>query len=185
MFLKIFACFFFNSFEKKVLKELSYNRLLLLNFIVKRVFSVNSNHPYSIHYTTKVGGSREQFIIEDNSISALISLAISGGCYIQIHEETKLYIGKGTLWAPNITIVTGNHDLLNREKYLKKDIKIGRNCWLAAGCVILPGVEIGDNVTVAANAVVNKSFPSNVVIGGVPAKLLKKVNIEDICLNNL
>jgi len=53
-------------------------------------------------------------------------------------------------------------------------IKIGKNCWLGANSVILPGVELGDNVIVAAGAVVTKSFSNNLVIGGVPAKILSE-----------
>jgi len=55
----------------------------------------------------------------------------------------------------------------------RKGIKIGKNCWIGSKVTILDGVEIGDNCIVAAGAVVNKSFPSNSVIGGVPAKILK------------
>jgi acetyltransferase-like isoleucine patch superfamily enzyme len=55
----------------------------------------------------------------------------------------------------------------------RKGIKIGKNCWIGSKVTILDGVEIGDSCIVAAGAVVNKSFPSNSVIGGVPAKILK------------
>ncbi|MFC0775989.1 acyltransferase [Terrimonas alba] len=158
------------------MRILSFKRIVLLNFIVGRIFGVNNRYPYSVHYTSKLGGAAGRLVIEDNSTSVITSLAVSGGCYIQVHEGTDLYIGKGTLWAPNITIVTGNHDLLDRCKYHRSSISIGRNCWLATGVVILPGVKLGNNVTVAANAVVNKSFPDNVVIGGVPARIIKHLD---------
>ncbi len=56
----------------------------------------------------------------------------------------------------------------------RKGIKIGNNCWIGSKVTILDGVEIGDGCIIAAGAVVNKSFPSNSIIGGLPAKLLKK-----------
>lgn len=55
----------------------------------------------------------------------------------------------------------------------RKGIKIGKNCWIGSKVTILDGVEIGDGCIIAAGAVVNKSFPKNSIIGGVPAKLLK------------
>ena len=80
--------------------------------------------------------------------------------------------------ASNVAIQTGNHQLIEREKFDLKSVKIGKNCWLGFGSVVLPGVELGNNVTVGANAVVTKSFPSNVVIAGCPAKVIKKIKIE-------
>lgn len=55
----------------------------------------------------------------------------------------------------------------------RKGIKIGKNCWIGSKVTILDGVEVGNGCIIAAGAVVNKSFPENSIIGGVPAKLLK------------
>jgi acetyltransferase-like isoleucine patch superfamily enzyme len=55
----------------------------------------------------------------------------------------------------------------------RKGIKIGKNCWIGSKVTILDGVEIGDGCIIAAGAVVTTSFPSNAIIGGVPAKILK------------
>lgn len=54
-----------------------------------------------------------------------------------------------------------------------KPVVIGDNVWIGEGVVIMPGVSIGDNVIIGANAVVTHSFPKNVVIAGVPAKIIK------------
>ena len=73
-------------------------------------------------------------------------------------------------------IISANHDkddLLKHHKTIEP-IRIGKNCWIGANAVILPGVQLGDNVIVGAGAVVSKSFPNDVVIGGVPAKLISK-----------
>ena len=65
---------------------------------------------------------------------------------------------------------------INRTKHKLASVKIGKNCWIGNSVTILPGVELGDNVTVGANSVVTKSFPSNCVIGGCPAKIIKQFN---------
>lgn len=72
-----------------------------------------------------------------------------------------------------------NHNADNLELPIRhqgvsrKGIKIGKNCWIGSKVTVLDGVEIGDGCIVAAGAVVNKSFPANSIIGGVPAKILK------------
>jgi maltose O-acetyltransferase len=58
-------------------------------------------------------------------------------------------------------------------------ITIGNNVWISANATICPGVTIGDNVVVGAGAVVTKSFPSNVVIAGVPAKIIRQIDNSD------
>lgn len=173
---KIFSFLFFNKYEKKVAKMLDYQRILVLNFITQRLFGNSNIIKYSVHYTSRISESNKGLIIENDSQRALTSLAVSGGCYFSIHEGTFLKIGENTLWAFNVSIVTGNHGLLDRDIYTTGDVTIGKNCWLAKGVSIMPGVSLGDNVTVGANSVVTKSFPDNVVIAGVPAKIIKYLN---------
>ncbi len=55
----------------------------------------------------------------------------------------------------------------------RKGIKIGNNCWIGSKVTILDGVTIGSGSVIAAGSVVNRSFPENAIIGGVPAKVLK------------
>jgi acetyltransferase-like isoleucine patch superfamily enzyme len=70
--------------------------------------------------------------------------------------------------------VSGDLEVAIRHQGVtRKGIKIGPNCWIGSKVTILDGVEIGKGCIIAAGAVVTKSFPSNSVIGGVPAKLLK------------
>lgn len=148
---------------------------LLLNFIVQRIFRINADVPVSVHYTNKITGWKN-CTFEDDSV--LINLCSSGGAYIAVFEGTTLKIGSGTIWAYNICIQTANHVPGNLEVYDLKSVQIGRNCWIGNGAAILAGVTLGDNVVVGANSVVTKSFPDNVVIAGVPAKIIRTINVN-------
>jgi maltose O-acetyltransferase len=90
-------------------------------------------------------------------------------------------IGDDCLLAPNVGIYTATHptDPVLRKNGVEyaKPIRIGDNCWLGAGSIINPGVTLGNNVVVASGAVVTKNFSDNVVVGGVPARIIG--NIEE------
>jgi hypothetical protein len=58
---------------------------------------------------------------------------------------------------------------------IAKPVKIGNNVWVGAHATILQGVTIGDNAIIAAGAVVAKDVPANVIVGGVPAKIIKYI----------
>ncbi|HBC32301.1 MAG TPA: acyltransferase [Clostridiales bacterium] len=100
----------------------------------------------------------------------------SPGCYLQC-SRAHIYIGHGTYIAPNVGIITANHDPYNLDKYLEaKDVIIGDNCWIGMNSVILPGVTIGNQTIVAAGSVVSKSFVNGkCIVGGVPASLIKEL----------
>ena len=85
--------------------------------------------------------------------------------------------GNNVWVGPNVKIISMNHDLNNFNKYTNgKPIKIGDNCWLGTSSIILAEVELGEHTIVAAGAIVTKSFPEgNQVLGGNPAKVLKKL----------
>lgn len=103
---------------------------------------------------------------------------IMKGCYIQ--GKGGIRIGDYTQIAPNVIMVSANHDVHDSRKHILKPIKVGNYCWLGAGCKIMPGVELGDFTIVAAGAVVTKSFPDGyTLIGGMPAKKIKELNPDD------
>ncbi|EGR2405779.1 sugar O-acetyltransferase [Vibrio cholerae] len=99
------------------------------------------------------------------------------GCVILDVAEVR--IGDNCFIAPQVGIYTATHpiDPIQRNSGLEfgKPIKIGNNCWIGGHATINPGVTLGDNVVVASGAVVTKSFGSNVVIGGNPARVLKEI----------
>ncbi|MBC8988060.1 sugar O-acetyltransferase [Pedobacter sp. N36a] len=81
------------------------------------------------------------------------------------------------LIGPRVNLVTENHPLEpnDRRALITRPILIKRNAWIGAGVTILPGVTIGEHAVVAAGAVVSKDVPDNVVVGGIPAKIIKSI----------
>jgi len=84
-------------------------------------------------------------------------------------------IGDGAQIGPHVTIVTDNHDFENRNVLRCKGVRIGSNAWIGAGATIMPGATIGENAVVAGGAVVTKDVEANTVVGGNPAKLIKRI----------
>lgn len=98
-------------------------------------------------------------------------------------DDTHIYIGDNTMIAPNVILATATHPILPelREQGYQYNlpIHIGKNCWLGAGVIVLPGVTIGDNTVVGAGSLVNKDLPPNVVAVGSPCKVLREINERD------
>jgi acetyltransferase-like isoleucine patch superfamily enzyme len=80
--------------------------------------------------------------------------------------------------GPKVNLITENHPVQPSKRKLLdlKSIHVKRNVWIGAAATILPGVTIGENAIVAAGAVVNKDVPSNSIVAGVPAKVLKTID---------
>ena len=98
-----------------------------------------------------------------------------GGYFQTMHG--KITIGKGCKIANGVALITTNHDPYYVERHLPgKDIVIGEACWLGRNVTVLPGVVLGAHTVVGAGAVVTHSFPEgNVVLAGVPAKIIKNL----------
>ena len=98
-------------------------------------------------------------------------------------DDTHIYIGDCTMLGPNVVIATAGHPILPelREKALQYNlpVHIGKNCWLGAGVIVLPGVTIGDNTVIGAGSVVTKDIPANVVAVGNPCKVLREISEHD------
>ena len=84
-------------------------------------------------------------------------------------------LGDNVQIGPHVTIVTDNHDLDNWYVLKCKSVVIGNNVWIGAGVNIMPGVHIGDNAVIAGGAAVTKDVLANTVVGGNPAKLIRRL----------
>ncbi len=98
-------------------------------------------------------------------------------------DDTHIYVGDYTMLGPNVVLATAGHPVLPelREKayQFNMPIHIGRNCWLGAGVIVLPGVTIGDNTVIGAGSVVTKDISSNVVAVGNPCRVLREIGEHD------
>lgn len=95
----------------------------------------------------------------------------------QFQDQGGIYIGDGCLIGHSVVMATLNHDFApERRQYLHHaPIRLGKGVWVGAHVTITAGVTIGDNAVIAAGAVVTKDVPANVVVGGVPAKIIKHI----------
>lgn len=136
-------------------------------------FGINRKVPYPVHPNTVVSDNRVHFDSDD------LHIFQTPGCYWQVHDA-DIYVGKGTYIAPNVGLITTNHDPENPDRHLLgKEIRIGEKCWIGMNAVILPGVVLGEHTIVGAGAVVTKSFPDGyAVVGGNPAKLIRRIPKE-------
>ena len=102
---------------------------------------------------------------------------------VTLVDDTHSYVGDHTMFGPNVTVATAGHPILPelREQGYQYNapIHIGKNCWIGAGAVILPGVTIGDNTVVGAGSIVTRDLPEDVVAVGNPCRVLRKINERD------
>ena len=90
-------------------------------------------------------------------------------------DRGGITIGDDTFIAPHVQLITENHGLSpEKRRYITSlPIVIGKNVWIGAGAIVLPGVTIGDNAVIGAGSVVTKNVAAKTVVAGNPAKLIK------------
>lgn len=147
----------------------SYSKKSLLAIcFYQKILRINGSVPWPVHFTSKVKAAK-------NIIRGSKAPGFSPWCYIDgrngITIEENVWIG------PRVSIISMDHDLNNYSSYKKEQpIVIRKNSLLTTGCIILPGVELGEHTVVAAGAIVTKSFPEgNQVLAGNPARVIKKI----------
>lgn len=142
------------------------------NFIAQRILRINGSCKVAVHFTSRV------MFPERITMGRFVCMSFSRslGCYIQ--ATNGIEFGDGVMFGPGVRIISANHDTANlRHAWAPAEpIRIGKDSWIGANAVILPGVQLGERVIVGAGAVVTKSFPSDVVIAGNPAHILKEVD---------
>ena len=105
---------------------------------------------------------------------------INSGCHFQ--DQGGITIGNGVLIGHNVVLATLNHDFSPKKRSTlhPAPVVIGENVWIGSNATVVPGVTIGNGSIIAAGAVVTKNVPENVVVGGVPAKIIKALDTEDM-----
>lgn len=115
----------------------------------------------------------------DNGKNIFIGNNFTGNYNLTILDIREVWIGDNVMIGPNTLITTVNHPLtpMGRRQHLgiAKPVRIGNDVWIGGNVTILPGVTIGNNVVVAAGAVVTKDIPDNSLMGGVPARLIREL----------
>lgn len=113
----------------------------------------------------------------DNGKNIFIGSNFTGNYNLTILDIREVHIGDNVMIGPNTLITTVGHPLLpkGRREHLgiAKPITIGNDVWLGGNVTILPGITIGNNVVVAAGAVVTHDVPDNTLVAGVPARKIK------------
>ena len=101
---------------------------------------------------------------------------INACCHFQDHGGVTL--GDGCQIGHNVVFATLNHELLPERRNVTHPapIVLGKKVWVGSNATILQGVTIGDNAIVAAGAVVTKDVPANTIVGGVPARVIKRID---------
>ena len=129
----------------------------------------------NIEYSYVHGNKNRLFIGSNCSTMNTLFNVISG----------TITIGDDTIFTHNCMVLTGTHNFLNGKRIslqkidvietpeIGRDIVIGTGCFIGSGSIILGGVNIGDNVIIAAGSVVTKDIPNNCFVAGMPAKIIK------------
>ena len=98
-------------------------------------------------------------------------------------DDTHIYVGDNTMFGPNVVVATAGHPLLPelREQGYQYNapVHIGRNCWIGAGAILLPGVTVGDNAVIGAGSIVTKDVPANTLAVGNPCRVLREIGEHD------
>ncbi len=138
----------------------------------QNILGINDGPYWPVHPSSTVSGWRNILAGVETSPGQ------SPGCYIQ--AIGTISIGDYTQIAPNVGIISANHELTDNRKHIISSVRIGSYCWIGMGAVLLPGVELGDFTIVGAGSIVTKSFSEGYcVIGGNPARVLKKLSAEE------
>lgn len=159
------------------------------NLILEDRVYINGLSKNGIHFGENCTVGREAIILSTGVIRNIgegikIGSNSAIGARNFISGQGGINIGSHVIMGPDVRIFSENHNFLNTSKIIKnqgenrKGVVIGDNCWIGANVTILDGVNLGNNSIIAAGSVVNQSFKSNVLIGGIPAKSLKNLKEE-------
>jgi acetyltransferase-like isoleucine patch superfamily enzyme len=162
--------FFLKLFGGENFSTKLFNPFVLLKFFFwQKILRINSKIPWPVHFTSRI---KEPSKI----IRGTRNPGMAIGCYID--GRNGIVFGQYVWIGPRVSLISKNHNKNDYTKYIsQKSIIIGNDCWIGANAIILPEVNLGNHVIVAAGAVVTKSFiQNNIVIGGNPAKIISQTD---------
>jgi len=165
---------FFNPSKIKFGKYLKLGNDVHLSALGKQGILIGDNVGIGAYSRVIVSTSMNnlgQFIKIGSNVGMGEFAYLGGAGGLEIGDEC--IIGQYFSCHPENHVASDLSSAIRHQGVTRKGIKIGENCWIGSKVTIIDGVEIGSGCIIAAGAVVNKSFPANSIIGGVPAKLLK------------
>jgi acetyltransferase-like isoleucine patch superfamily enzyme len=172
-------------FKGKNVKMLHLNKLTCgKNLIIEDNVYINALSKTGINLGTNVTIQRDCILICTGVIRNLgkgISIANNVGLNARVYlgGQGGIEIGENVIIGPDVKIFSENHNYKMANIFIKdqgenrKGVKIGNDCWIGSGSIILDGVNLSSGCVVAAGSVVTKSFQAFSVIGGTPAKIIK------------
>jgi maltose O-acetyltransferase len=176
-------------FLQKIVNLLKEDKFILAKlyedarWIHLNVYQSEIKEKYNIHNSVRF--SLDTHIYGDGYIAIGENTYLGESCFLQSQAPGKIIIGKGCALAHNIHIRTSDFQktfsLQDARKLPSsiKDIIIGDDVWIGANVYICGGVTIGNNVVVGANSIVTKDIPDNMVVGGVPARIIYSKSIYE------
>ena len=140
----------------------------------RNILRLDKTYPFPVALGARISNARNITFHPDN-----LDNFQSPGLYLQ-NFSGHITLGHGCYLAPNVGIITANHDPFNPDEHLDaQDVVIGAGCWIGMNSVILPGVVLGPKTVVGAGSVVTRSFADgHAVIAGAPARLIKSLVAE-------
>lgn len=140
-------------------------------WFLQKMVGINRHVLFPVAVSNVIGNPRNLHFSPDD-----LNIFQHFGCYFQCWHG-QIHLGKRTYIAPNVGMITENHDVENLDAHQPaQDIVLGEKCWVGMNAVILPGVVLGDRTVVGAGAVVTRSFPDgHVVLLEVPARLIQEI----------
>jgi len=156
-----------------------YYVLFLHYLIPQKLFRLNPKVKWPVHFTSKV--------IDPQNIKKGILCDPGDNLNNYIQATNGIVFGSNIEIGPGVKIISSNHNSSNFRKHsYSKPIKINNNVWIGSNAIILPEVEIGENVIIGAGSVVTKNIPSNSIAVGNPCMVIKqkKLYSEDLSILN-
>lgn len=136
----------------------------------------------SVSWSNRVGINRPCFLSTSHPGAEITIGSNCGFSGVVIRAAKSITIGDNARFGANVTVTdTDDHqvDRINvgrKEQVMSSPIVIEGNVWLGMNVVVLKGVKIGEGAVVAANSVVTKDVPTRVVVGGIPAKIIRRID---------